>query len=219
LGTDADQPVVGDWDGDGKDDIGIYGPAWPGDPRAVREEPGLPDSSNSRMPKAKNVPPKPEEATVGSRVMQLTSRGRVRADVIDHVFHYGTPGDRAVSGDWNGDGIAAVGIFRDGRWHLDLDADGRWSQADVAFIFGQRGDLPVVGDFNSDGIDEVGVVRGGKWILDLNGNRRLDAADKTLDFGEGGGQPAAGDFNGDGIDDAALYHDGASNVGSQARRS
>ncbi len=219
LGTEADQPVVGDWDGDGKDDIGIYGPAWPGDPRAVREEPGLPDSFNLRMHKVKNVPPQPDEATGGSRAMQLTSKGRVRADLIDHVFHYGTPGDRAVSGDWNGDGIAAIGIFRDGRWHLDIDADGRWSQADVAFIFGQAGDLPVVGDFNSDGIDEVGVVRGGRWILDLNGNRELDAADKTLDFGEGGGQPAVGDFNGDGIDDAALYHDGGPNVGSQARRS
>ena len=44
--------------------------------------------------------------------MQLTSQGRLRADLIDHVFHYGTPGDQAVSGDWNGDGIEAVGIFR-----------------------------------------------------------------------------------------------------------
>ena len=27
LGTKGDQPVVGDWDGDGKDDIGIFGPS------------------------------------------------------------------------------------------------------------------------------------------------------------------------------------------------
>jgi hypothetical protein len=171
------------------------------------------------MHKAKNVPPKPEEATHGSRVMQLTSKGRVRADLIDHVFHYGTPGDRAITGDWNGDGIEAVGIFRDGRWHLDIDADGRWSEADVAFAFGQAGDLPVVGDFNGDGIDEVGLFRGGKWILDTNGNRQLDDSDRTFEFGEAGDKPVVGDFDGDGTDDPGLYRDGGPNVGSQARRS
>ena len=33
LGGERDLPVVGDWDGDGKDDIGIFGPEWTGDPR------------------------------------------------------------------------------------------------------------------------------------------------------------------------------------------
>ena len=28
LGDEGELPVTGDWDGDGKDDIGIFGPAW-----------------------------------------------------------------------------------------------------------------------------------------------------------------------------------------------
>jgi protocatechuate 3,4-dioxygenase beta subunit len=218
LGTDHDQPVAGDWDGDGKDDIGIYGPAWPGDPRAVRAEPGLPDPYNLHTPKAKNVPPKPEEATNGSRVMQLTSQGRLRADLIDHVFHFGTPGDYAVSGDWNGDGIEAVGIFRNGSWRLDVDADGRWSKGDAAIVFGASGDIPIVGDFNGDGIDDLGVYRAGIWVLDMNGNHQLDAEDQTFEFGDADQQPIVGDFDGDGTDDPGLYHDGNPNAGSHARR-
>ena len=46
LGSQDDLPVTGDWDADGKTDIGIYGPAWPRDPWAIAREPGLPDADN-----------------------------------------------------------------------------------------------------------------------------------------------------------------------------
>ena len=92
LGHKDDIPVVGDWDGDGKDDIGIFGRAWPGDPRALRTESGLPDMENVPDGTAKNIPPNDGDATLGRRVMKLTATGRVRTDVIDHVFLYGQPG-------------------------------------------------------------------------------------------------------------------------------
>ena len=58
LGRRGDRPVTGDWDGDGKTDIGIYGPQWNGDRRAMRFEPGIPDSHNhSQSQMKKNVPP------------------------------------------------------------------------------------------------------------------------------------------------------------------
>ncbi len=43
MGEKGDQPVVGDWDGDGKDDVGVFGRKWAGDDRALANEPGLPD--------------------------------------------------------------------------------------------------------------------------------------------------------------------------------
>ena len=100
----------------------------------------------------------------------MTSAGKVRADLIDHVFHYGTPGDVPVVGDWNGDGIDTIAVFKDGKWYRDLDGDGKWSEADVVAEFGQEGDIPVVGDFNGDGIDDIGIYRDGVWYLDSNGN-------------------------------------------------
>jgi hypothetical protein len=214
LGHENDRPVVGDWDGDGKDDIGIFGPAWAGDPRAIAEEPGLPDHMNRPQGKQKNVPPQPQDAAIGARSMKLTSLGKLRADLIDHVFHYGTATDTPIVGDWNGDGVTTIGVFREGGWRLDVDGDGKWSDRDLAADFGEPGDKPVIGDWNGDGIDDLAVYRGGEWIFDSNGDRRIDAADRRLSLGGPDDQPIAGDFNGDGIDEPALYHDG--NAGATA---
>src|SRR4029079_1686448 len=148
LGTDADRPVTGDWDGDGKDHIVILGPRWRRDPIHIEHDPGLPDQDNQRPFKhrAKNVPPTPEQATDGERLLRLTAQGKERADLIDHVFEFGHSNDIPISGDWNGDGIRSIGIFREGKWHFDTDGDGRWSSGDQTAEFGQKGDLPVVGD-------------------------------------------------------------------------
>jgi hypothetical protein len=207
LGDEQDRPVTGDWDADGKDDIGIFGPKWPGDPIHLEHEAGLPDQDNQRVHKlrAKNVPPNPEEATDGERLMRLTAQGKERADLIDHVFQFGGNNDVPIAGDWNGDGIRSIGVFRDGRWHFDMDGDGRWSDGDKVAEFGSKGDLPVVGDFNGDGIEEIAIFRDGKWIIDTNGNREIDATDRVLQFGQAGDKPVTGDFDGDGTDEPAIF--------------
>ncbi len=210
LGAPGDLPVVGDWDGDGKADIGIFGPAWIGDAKAAAAEPGLPDAGNEPTGLPKNLPPKPADAAVGWRTMQRGSQGGLRVDLIDHVFKYGTKDDKPVSGDWNGDGVSDIGIFRNGTWFLDVDGNGRWSKADFEADFGTDGDVPVVGDFNNDGIDDIGVYRAGTWYLDSNGNRRLDAHDKVFELGGPHDRPAVGDFDGDGTDEFAVYQDDAS---------
>ena len=214
----ADLPVTGDWDGDGKDDIGIFGPAWLGDPRAIALDPGLPDNDNPPTGSEKNVPPSLDEATIGNRVMKLTNRGPLRADVIDHVFHYGIEGDMPVVGDWNGDGIQSIGVFRNGRWHLDIDGNGRWTENDQVTNYGSQGDIPVVGDFNGDGIDEIGFFRNGKFYLDTNGNQKLDKTDRIVELGRAGDFPVAGDFDGDGVDDVAVYRAAETHAESVARK-
>ncbi len=213
LGSEHDLPVVGDWNGDGKDDIGIFGPIWERDPLAIEHEPGLPDLRNAKPNLAipKNVPPLPENATSGARVLQLRSEGEPRADLIDHVFRYGSAGDIPVAGDWDGDGIANIGVFRKGAWVLDVNGDGRLNDQDWSFTFGQEGDLPLVGDFHGNGVDVIGVYREGRVIVDTNRNRELDAADRVFEL-SGQGTPIVGDFDGDGVDDVALYDD----LGSQA---
>ncbi len=205
MGEKGDQPVAGDWDGDGKDDVGIFGRKWAGDDRALAAEPGLPDPDNRRRVKAKNVPPRVEEAPEEPRLMKHgKQRGRGRADLIDHVFRFGSDKDIAITGDFNGDGISSIGVFNEGQWKLDVDGDGRFTVGtDKQYQFGDTGDQPIVGDFDGDGIDEVGIVRGRQVIIDGNGNGRIDATDQVFMMDEVG-NVIAGDFDGDGRDEPAL---------------
>ncbi|MCA9143668.1 MAG: carboxypeptidase regulatory-like domain-containing protein [Planctomycetaceae bacterium] len=212
LGGEEDLPVTGDWDGDGKDDIGTFGPEWLGDGKAIDAEPGLPDPDNpdsfvSVRQRPKNVPPSQQMATDGRRLLQLNEHGPRRIDVVEHVFRFGSGKDVPVTGDWNGDGIRAIGIYRDGSWQLDLDGDGRWSSNDAIVQFGQTGDIPIVGDFDGNGVEEIGVYRAGQWMIDSDGDRELTAHDRVFEMGGEGDLPVVGDWNGDGVDEPGLYRE------------
>ena len=212
LGSEEDFPVTGDWDGDGKDDIGTFGPEWLGDPKAIEAEPGLPDPDNpetflTTRHRPKNVPPSQQNATDGRRLLQLNQHGPRRIDVVDHVFRFGAGKDIPITGDWNGDGIRSIGVYRDGNWQLDLDGDGRWSASDAILQFGQTGDIPVVGDFDGNGVEEIGIYRAGQWMVDSDGDRELTAHDRVFEMGGANDHPVVGDWNGDGIDEPGLYRE------------
>ncbi len=205
LGTGFDQPVVGDWDGDGKADIGIFGPKWDGDERAIDSDPGLPSDLNNRVTaRPKNVPPRAHEATSGYRAMQHTAQGKPRLDFIDHVFEYGSEGDYAISGDFTGDGITNIGVYRNGDLYIDRNGDGRWEEGVDIVIrgIGRAGEIPVVGDFNGDGVDEIGMFKDGYWRLDTTGDFRLDT---EIRFGDVGDMPVVGDFTGDGYAQLGVF--------------
>ncbi|HEV7224517.1 MAG TPA: SdrD B-like domain-containing protein, partial [Pirellulales bacterium] len=214
LGSADDKPVTGDWDGDGKTDIGIFGPAWPGDPRAVAVEPGLPDPHNAPTGARKNMPPEEDQATLGWRTMKRTQEGEVRADLIDHVFHFGTPDDIPITGDWTGSGIDTIGIYYKGRWILDVDGDGKRSEKDMVFDMGGPDDKPVVGDFDGDGVDELGIYRGGMWHIDINHDGTLDDSDLRHQLGGPEHRPVVGDWDGDGCDQIGVHQEQPAGGGS-----
>ncbi|MDO4587747.1 MAG: SdrD B-like domain-containing protein [Planctomycetia bacterium] len=206
LGNNAeDQPVYGDWDGDGKTDIGIFGPKWVQDSVAVSLEPGLPVGLNTviNVSRPKNIPPTFDGIVMSYRILRHSNNGQYRLDLIDHVFEYGNEGDLAITGDWNGDGISEIGVYRHGEWFLDVNGNGRWDEGDLRISnFGEKGFLPVVGDFNSDGIDELGLFKDGKWFLDTNRDYKTDT---EFLFGRSGDRPVTGDFNGDGEVEFGVY--------------
>jgi hypothetical protein len=192
---------------------------WEGDGERIAREPGLPDPSNRHLSRPKNISEiewevldKTTRERIRYRVMQRSAQGEGRADPIDHVFRFGDDGIQPIAGDFNGSGISKIGIFRDGKWKLDIDGDGRFeSDRDVEFVFGKAGDIAIVGDFNGDGLDEIAIVRGNQVIVDSNGNGRLDVTDRVFEIeGEGDGI-VVGDFDGDGIDEAAFYSIGRDN--------
>lgn len=206
LGAEGDLPVVGDWDGDGKDDIGVWGLERSGDMAAIEREPGLPDPGNRHLTKPKNLPPRDEAEELMRRWMQRSATGEPRSDVVDHVFRFGDQGDQPIAGDFNGDGVSSLGIFRNGIWRLDVNGDGQFDTShDTMAEFGRAGDIAIVGDFNGDGLDEIAVVRGNQLIVDSNGNGRMDATDRVFEMAGEGDGVVVGDFDGDGVDEAAFY--------------
>ena len=221
--TRHDRPVVGDWDGDGKDDIGIFGPAWPGDPRRIdaRAGPARPDNQRPSTASRRTCRRCREEAT-DRRAARCSSRrhGKVRADLIDHVFHYGAATDVPIAGDWNGDGIRIdrrlprrqVAPRHRRRRPLDRRRRCRSTSA-------RRATCRSSATSTATASTRSAIFRDGKWIIDTNGNRQIDAADQVLEFGGPGDQPVVGDFNGDGTDEPALYHDGVAAGGRGVRKS
>ncbi|HKG21962.1 MAG TPA: hypothetical protein VKC34_08675, partial [Blastocatellia bacterium] len=119
----------------------------------------------------------------------------------DVVLTYGIPGDIPVSGDWNGDGIDSVGVYRNGTFFLRNSNTNGF--ADIVVTFGAPGDLPVVGDWDGDGVDTVGVYRNGTFFL--RNSNTSGGADVTFGLGIAGDVPISGDWNGDGTVSTGVF--------------
>jgi hypothetical protein len=93
----------------------------------------------------------------------------------DRCYTYGMAGDIPVVGDWSGDGVSKIGLFRNGNWYLDYNGDAQWSGCgttagtDRCYSYGMAGDMPVVGNWNGEGVVKIGVFRNGMWYLDYKG--------------------------------------------------
>ena len=98
---------------------------------------------------------------------------------------------RVVSGDYNGDGLSDIAIFR--------GASGLWAVRSVTRgYFGVDGDIPVSGDYDGDGIADIAIFRGASGLWAANGVTRVY-------FGGASDQPAPGDYDGDGLCDFGIF--------------
>jgi hypothetical protein len=169
-------PLAGDFDGDGRDGVGIYDPST-GD-FFLKNVPGEGDADLMfRFGPGGGVPVVGDWTGSGVDTVGLympeTGHWFVRntntEGDADLHFSFG-PGDSKllpVVGDWDGDGVDSAGLYdpSTGIWYLrDSLTDG---DADTFFAFGPAHALPVVGDWDGDGVDSVGVYlpATGEWCL------------------------------------------------------
>ena len=203
FGITGDEPVVGDWNGDGVDEIGVHrGAMWYLDIDGNHQW-NLPGDACFSF----GIPG--DEAVIGDwngdgvdevgvhrgQMWYLDVDGDREWNLPgDACFSFGILGDEPVVGDWNGDGTDQVGVHRGQVWYLDTDGNRQWSPSgDAHFDFGILGDAPLIGDWNGDGVDEVGVHRGHTWYLDVDGNCQWNVAgDEHFSFGIPGDQPLVG---------------------------
>jgi hypothetical protein len=116
-----------------------------------------------------------------------------------NVFQFGQNGDKPVSADYDGDGIADAAVYRSGAWYSLNSSDGTFR----ATSFGFATDIPVPGDFDADGKADVAVFRpsNGNWYRLSS----IDGAYSAIQFGAEGDIPVPGDFDGDGKADLTIF--------------
>ena len=71
--------------------------------------------------------------------MECSIRNSNTVGVADLAFGYGLPTDIPVIGDWNGDGIDTVGVYRNGVFYLRNS--NTVGVADLAFGYGLPTDI------------------------------------------------------------------------------
>jgi len=199
FGGTGDLPVVGDWNGDGKTEIGNYkgngvwvldydgSYVWDG--ASVDKVFSFGSSTDKPITGDWNGDGKDEIGNYkGNGMFALDQNGNGAWDgaSVDKVFNFAianpSSSDLPVVGDWNGDGKTEIGIYQPitKKWYLDYNGNGAWDTGtDKTYQFGGTGDLPVVGDWNGDGKDEIGVYRSSTYLFYLAYKQNMVCAPKT----------------------------------------
>ena len=214
FGAAGDQPVVGDWVGDGKPRIGVYqgdsgrflldlngNGRWDGESVDRRLDFG---GSSAFRPVAGDW----NGDGVDDIGLYLPSKGTWYLDRNgdgtwqskgDLTVRFGCSQCLPVVGDWVGDGRTYLGVYHVGlhAFYLDSNRNGRWNpSADQRIAFRVDGAAePVVGDWNDDGVDEMGLFdpSSGNFYLDADGDGVWNPSnDRTAAFGQSGDRPVSG---------------------------
>jgi len=214
-------PVVGEWDGSGVSQLGMFltdTARWRLDKNANETWDGCDvDSCLGPFGQVTDLPVTGKWTAKGyDRVGTFRpSNGRWYLDSFGSKGKWNTcnwdrcaylkvyqAGDLPVTGDWDGNGTTQPGLFRPatGEWFLDYNGNRAWDGCNkdrCLSSFGTAADLPVSGDWNGTGTSKIGVFRPstGDWFLDFNGNGQWDGCGVDLcvtNFGQAGDFPVVG---------------------------
>lgn len=213
------QAVLGDWNGDGKTEIGVYlNGGWYLDYNGN----GAWDSGTDKqysfgwagaapMVGDWNGDGKAEIGLYADGIWYLDYNGTGSWEPgTDRVYYFGWSGVTPQAGDWNGDGRTKIGLYGNGIWYLDYNGTGAWEPAnDKLYYFGWAGVTPLAGDWNGDGKTKIGLYSSGIWYLDYNGSGLWEPeSDRLYYFGWSGVTPVLGDWNSDGKIEIGIYDNG-----------
>ncbi len=157
------QPLAGDFDGDGRGDVGWFagGRVSLVTASGARRTYLLGGLGDRAVVGDWDGNGKDSVGVVSGNTWCL--RNLVNTGPCDSTFRYGSVTDVPVAGRWRGGKVDGIGVWRAGKWLL-RDTPGGGS-AQQAFSWGRASDVPIVGDWNGDGTDTQGVVRGTRWFM------------------------------------------------------
>ncbi len=121
----------------------------------------------------------------------------------DVAINYGLAGDYPVVGDWDGNGDATIGIYRNGYFYLRNS--NTIGFAELVFPFGNPGDQPVAGDWDGNGTDTIGVYRPSTGQFFLRNSNSDGTPDLSFFLGNPGDVAIAGDWTNKGYDTTGVF--------------
>ncbi len=179
LGNQEDEYLVGDWDGDGNDEL------------AVRRgnEILIDDDTDSFADRS---------IIYGTGVVGETGT-IVGGEALAPEELYQE--DEYLVGDWDGDGTDELAVRRGNEIIIDYDSDGAADRG-IFYGLGNEEDQYLVGDWDGDGTDELAVRRGIQILIDDDSD---GTADRELFYGTGTeDEYLVGDWDNDGKDEIAV---------------
>jgi hypothetical protein len=118
----------------------------------------------------------------------------------------GDPSDLPIAGDWNGDGIDTIGIYRSNAGLYLLSDSNQFPAVNYNFTFGNPGDAPLAGRWSLTMVrDGTGVYRNSNGILYLREALSTGFSDYDMVLGNPGDRGIAGDWNGNTVDTVGIY--------------
>jgi hypothetical protein len=116
--------------------------------------------------------------------------------------HFGVNGDRPVPGDYDGDSVVDLAVFRPstGTWYIEQSSNFAFREVQ----WGLPTDKPVQGDYDGDDKTDIAVFRDGTWYV----RKSSDNGVLVFSFGAAGDKPVQGDYNGDAQTDIAVFRNG-----------
>lgn len=193
--------VVGDWNGDGQDGIGVFNPAtktW-----SLRNDPsaGSADAGVFVLGKRSWIPITGNWDGVGGDGVGFYNpqtggwrlHNSLTAGPADLIFTFGKSGRLPVVGDWDGDGDLGIGVYnpKNGRWQLRNSLSA--GPADLDFFFSSGG-VAIAGNWDNVGGDGVGRYNPEVGSFKLRNSPSAGAADISFTYGDPNLQPVVGTF-------------------------
>jgi len=114
--------------------------------------------------------------------------------------------DLPVAGDWNGDGVDTIGVYRSSSGFYFLSDSNTTPAVNYTVLFGNPGDTPFAGKWTADMThDGLGVYRNSNGILYQKKDLTTGFSDYFAIFGNPGDQGVGGDWDGNGFDSVGIY--------------
>lgn len=122
------------------------------------------------------------------------------------VLFGGDASDLPVAGDWNGDSVDSIGVYRNNIGYFYLSNSNVAPSVSYSVLLGNPGDTPLAGRWAADMThDGLGVFRPSNGILYEKRELSSGFGDYFAIFGNPGDVGIAGDWNGDGVDSVGVY--------------